>query len=276
MHLSVSREPSKFPNCSHADALRKPVRLLETDPRRGADLLSDISCSTGTPDAGSAAMKPLLLLGLPLLLVLLAATPPGCQGIIIPRCRLVRILRQHGLEGYARKDPRFPTCRPSALTTRHKAAPGVRAPGPVCSWGGGLKGRGPRGVRHLQGQAAAERQVVDRAPRGLASPCLSPHAGVCLAKHESSYNTRAINRNKDGSSDYGIFQLNSKYWCYDGRTPGASNGCRIHCSKFLDDNITDDIKCAKLIAQRARGLTPWVAWKKHCRGKDLRPYVRGC
>ncbi|XP_030403048.1 lysozyme C-like [Gopherus evgoodei] len=152
-------------------------------------------------------MKPLLLLGLPLLLVLLAVMPPGCQGIIIPRCRLVRIFRQQSLEGFVGRK--------------------------VADW-------------------------------------------VCLAKHESSYNTRAINRNKNGSSDYGIFQINSKYWCYDGRTPGASNGCRIHCRKFLDDNITDDIKCAKLIARQARGLTPWVAWRKHCRGKNLRPFVRGC
>ncbi|XP_005312037.1 lysozyme C-like [Chrysemys picta bellii] len=152
-------------------------------------------------------MKPLLLLGLPLLLVLLAATTPGCQGVVIPRCQLVRILRRHGLGGFVRKT--------------------------VADW-------------------------------------------VCLAKHESSYNTRAINRNKDGSTDYGIFQINSKYWCADGRTPGATNGCRIACSKLIDDNITDDIKCAKFIAQQARGLTPWVAWKSRCRGKDLRPYVRGC
>uniref|UniRef100_A0A8C3SDN2 lysozyme n=1 Tax=Chelydra serpentina TaxID=8475 RepID=A0A8C3SDN2_CHESE len=139
-------------------------------------------------------MKPLLLLGPPLLLVLLAAVPPGCRGIIIPRCQLVRILRQHRLEGFVGRT--------------------------VADW-------------------------------------------VCLAKHESSYNTRAINRNKNGSSDYGIFQINSKYWCHDGQTPGASNGCRIPCSKLLDNDIADDIKFSLVLGNR-------------CRGKDLSPYVRGC
>uniref|UniRef100_A0A3Q2P2X7 lysozyme n=1 Tax=Fundulus heteroclitus TaxID=8078 RepID=A0A3Q2P2X7_FUNHE len=39
---------------------------------------------------------------------------------------------------------------------------------------------------------------------------------VCLTQHESNFNTGAINRNTDGSTDYGIFQINSKWWCSDG------------------------------------------------------------
>ena len=53
--------------------------------------------------------------------------------------------------------------------------------------------------------------------------------GVCLAKWESNYNTEAINHNTDGSTDYGIFQINSRYWCDDGRTPGSKNICGIRC-----------------------------------------------
>ncbi|XP_037744158.1 lysozyme C [Chelonia mydas] len=133
--------------------------------------------------------------------------PPGCRGLVVPRCQLVRILRQHGLEGFGRRSG--------------------------ADW-------------------------------------------VCLARPKSCYNTQAVDRNKDGRSDCGIFQINSKYWCYDGRTPGASNGCHMPCSKLLDNNIADDISCAKLNARKARGLMPWVAWKKRCRGKDLKPNVRGC
>nr|XP_048689431.1 LOW QUALITY PROTEIN: lysozyme C-like [Caretta caretta] len=133
---------------------------------------------------------------------------PGCRGPVIPRCQLVRILRQYGLEGFGRRSG--------------------------ADW-------------------------------------------VCLARHKSCYNTKAINCSKNGSSDYGIFQINSKYCGYDGRTLGASNGgCHMPCSKLLDNNIADDIRCAKLNARKARGLMPWVAWKKCCRGKDLKPYVRGC
>ncbi|KAM6985758.1 lysozyme C II-like [Aplochiton taeniatus] len=53
---------------------------------------------------------------------------------------------------------------------------------------------------------------------------------VCLTKWESSYNTDAINHNTDGSTDYGIFQINSRYWCNDGKTPRAKNVCGISCS----------------------------------------------
>lgn len=53
-------------------------------------------------------------------------------------------------------------------------------------------------------------------------------AGVCLSKWESQYNTAAINHNSDGSTDYGIFQINSRWWCNDDRTP-TSNACNINC-----------------------------------------------
>nr|KAF6374484.1 lysozyme [Pipistrellus kuhlii] len=54
---------------------------------------------------------------------------------------------------------------------------------------------------------------------------------MCLARWESSYNTRATNYNPgDRSTDYGIFQINSRYWCNDGKTPRSSNACGISCS----------------------------------------------
>uniref|UniRef100_A0A8C3CHR9 lysozyme n=1 Tax=Cairina moschata TaxID=8855 RepID=A0A8C3CHR9_CAIMO len=130
----------------------------------------------------------------------------GTQGRIIPRCELVKILRNHSFEGFVGKT--------------------------VADW-------------------------------------------VCLVQHQSNYNTHAF-RDEGKSRDYGIFQINSKYWCDDGKTPGTSNTCHINCSKFLDDNIEDDIRCAKIIAKEARGLKRWVAWKKHCKGKKLDSYVKGC
>uniref|UniRef100_A0A8C9B5C1 lysozyme n=1 Tax=Phocoena sinus TaxID=42100 RepID=A0A8C9B5C1_PHOSS len=54
---------------------------------------------------------------------------------------------------------------------------------------------------------------------------------MCLARWESSYNTQATNYNPGSrSTDYGIFQINSRYWCNDGKTPGAHNACRMPCS----------------------------------------------
>ncbi|CAN9504737.1 unnamed protein product [Ophioblennius macclurei] len=98
---------------------------------------------------------------------------------------------------------------------------------------------------------------------------------VCLSQHESSYNTKAINNNSDGSSDYGIFQINSRYWC---KKDGASshNGCNINCSELLTDNPNVAITCAKRVVRDPNGIRAWVAWKSHCANRDLSSYVSGC
>nr|AFM89614.1 lysozyme variant [Callorhinchus milii] len=103
---------------------------------------------------------------------------------------------------------------------------------------------------------------------------------ICMVQHESSYNTRAINENRRQgrvvSTDYGLFQINSRYWCDDGRTPGTSNTCRINCSAFLNDDITDDIRCVKGVVSDPNGMAAWYGWRDHCRGRNLQSYVQGC
>ncbi|XP_068190383.1 lysozyme C-like [Antennarius striatus] len=97
---------------------------------------------------------------------------------------------------------------------------------------------------------------------------------VCLSKWESDYNTRATNYNSDGSTDYGIFQINSRWWCSNG-TP-TSNGCNMKCSELLSDDVSAAINCAKRVARDPNGIRAWVAWRKHCEGRDLSSYVAGC
>ncbi|TFK11321.1 Lysozyme C [Platysternon megacephalum] len=54
---------------------------------------------------------------------------------------------------------------------------------------------------------------------------------VCTARYESDFNTSAMNYNPgDQSTDYGILQINSRWWCNDGKTPRAKNACGIQCS----------------------------------------------
>ncbi|KAL8164156.1 UNVERIFIED_CONTAM: hypothetical protein K2H54_046913 [Gekko kuhli] len=99
---------------------------------------------------------------------------------------------------------------------------------------------------------------------------------VCMAYHESRYNTNVVGPpNTDGSRDYGIFQINGKYWCADGVYP-SKNVCNQPCSSFTNDDITDDIECAKIIVQDPQRMDAWVAWVKHCKGKDLSEWTRGC
>uniref|UniRef100_A0A2K6AXJ2 Lysozyme C n=1 Tax=Macaca nemestrina TaxID=9545 RepID=A0A2K6AXJ2_MACNE len=100
---------------------------------------------------------------------------------------------------------------------------------------------------------------------------------VCLAKWESNYNTQATNYNPgDQSTDYGIFQINSHYWCNNGKTPGAVNACHISCNALLQDNIADAVTCAKRVVSDPQGIRAWVAWRNHCQNRDVSQYVQGC
>ncbi|KAM6474878.1 lysozyme C, milk isozyme-like [Liasis olivaceus] len=99
---------------------------------------------------------------------------------------------------------------------------------------------------------------------------------VCMAYYESKYNSRAVGpKNSNGSRDYGIFQINSRWWCNNNQGTTA-NGCKKSCSAFTNDDITDDIACAKRIVRDPNKMDAWVAWRKYCKGKDLSEWTRGC
>ncbi|KAI5224754.1 Lysozyme C [Manis pentadactyla] len=105
---------------------------------------------------------------------------------------------------------------------------------------------------------------------------ISRENGMCLMKWESNYNTRAINYNHPSkSTDYGIFQINSRYWCEDGKTPRSVNACHIPCSALLKDDITQAVTCAKRVVSE-QGIKAWVAWRSHCQNRDVSKYVRNC
>uniref|UniRef100_A0A670KAF6 Glycosyl hydrolases family 22 (GH22) domain-containing protein n=2 Tax=Podarcis muralis TaxID=64176 RepID=A0A670KAF6_PODMU len=99
---------------------------------------------------------------------------------------------------------------------------------------------------------------------------------VCTAFHESRFDTSAVGPpDSDGNRDYGIFQISSRWWCDNGHRPTA-NVCETSCNAFLNDDITDDIKCAKRIVLDHQGMGAWVAWKEHCKGKDLSEWTKDC
>ncbi|XP_059055429.1 lysozyme-like [Achroia grisella] len=96
---------------------------------------------------------------------------------------------------------------------------------------------------------------------------------VCLVESESSRRTDVVGKpNKDGSRDYGLFQINDRYWCSNTSTAGKD--CNITCSQLLTDDITVASKCAKKIYKRHRFLA-WRGWTKHCQNKPL-PDISNC
>ncbi|XP_072254639.1 lysozyme C, kidney isozyme-like [Pyxicephalus adspersus] len=57
---------------------------------------------------------------------------------------------------------------------------------------------------------------------------------MCMAYYESRYTTNAMYDN-GWSRDYGIFQINSYWWCNDGKTSGAVSACSISCKRLTID-----------------------------------------
>uniref|UniRef100_T1J024 lysozyme n=1 Tax=Strigamia maritima TaxID=126957 RepID=T1J024_STRMM len=97
---------------------------------------------------------------------------------------------------------------------------------------------------------------------------------VCMAEGESGRNTRAIgSMNSDGSKDYGIFQINSKYWCQGEKS--IANICGLQCTELLTDLLDPSTACAKIVYSR-HGFNAWYAWSTKCKYKDLRFYTAGC
>ncbi|XP_036755830.2 lysozyme-like protein 6 [Manis pentadactyla] len=91
---------------------------------------------------------------------------------------------------------------------------------------------------------------------------------LCLAFVESNFNISKVYENTDGSFDYGIFQINSHYWCNDNRSH-SENICRMECQELMSPNLLSTINCAKKIVSGAGGMNNWVNWKLHCSGRPL-------
>ncbi|KAM8709435.1 hypothetical protein ACLKA7_016268 [Drosophila subpalustris] len=95
---------------------------------------------------------------------------------------------------------------------------------------------------------------------------------TCIAQHESSFRTGITGKkNKNGTNDYGIFQINNKFWCQS-ESRRSHNECKISCNDLLTDDIASSVRCARKI-QGKQGWKAWSTWK-FCKG-DL-PSIDSC
>ncbi|KAL5282357.1 LYSC6 family protein [Megaselia abdita] len=101
---------------------------------------------------------------------------------------------------------------------------------------------------------------------------------VCIAKHESEFNTAAVGRlNADGSADHGLFQISDLFWC---SSSGKGKGCGRSCNFYEDSDISDDVECIKLIKSEhdrysGNGFSAWTVYNLHCSG-NTDYYIKGC
>jgi len=58
----------------------------------------------------------------------------------------------------------------------------------------------------------------------------------------------------------GLYRIGTQWWC-DEKKPGG--GCNVKCSDLLDDDITDDVKCATKILE-SHGTNAWVKNDQFC------------
>jgi|UniRef100_A0A6C0CLF9 lipocalin len=82
---------------------------------------------------------------------------------------------------------------------------------------------------------------------------------VCISKYESSYNCDATNKNNDGSTDYGLFQINSYYWC-SGDPNSKYNECGTSCTSLFD--CQKNSNCAYKV-YREQGYSAWYGYQYH-------------
>ncbi|KAJ8687067.1 hypothetical protein QAD02_022861 [Eretmocerus hayati] len=96
---------------------------------------------------------------------------------------------------------------------------------------------------------------------------------LCIMKGESNFDTKKlVGPGHKSSYSHGIFQISSDKWCNRYRPGGI---CNKKCDDFLDDNIQDDIACAKIIVDK-EGFKHWKSWESKCaRGKNL-PNLSSC
>lgn len=82
---------------------------------------------------------------------------------------------------------------------------------------------------------------------------------VCISKYESSYNCDASNKNTDSSTDYGLMQINSYWWC-SGDPMSKYNGCSATCTSLY--NCQANTNCAYIVWKQ-QGYAAWYGYKSH-------------
>lgn len=86
---------------------------------------------------------------------------------------------------------------------------------------------------------------------------------LCAAKYESAYFARALHTNRNGSHDYGLFQINDRYWLDE---------CGVQAEDLYDP--ATNVACAKIVYSH-RGMKSWYGFVKHreeCENYSLDDY----
>lgn len=103
----------------------------------------------------------------------------------------------------------------------------------------------------LAGRRLSEREAATLI-RNAGFPSNQVGRMLCTIKYESNFYERASNKNKNGSTDYGLFQINSIHFG-NGNCPSSSSGLYTAAT---------NAKCAYTIF-KSQGNNAWYGYQKH-------------
>lgn len=99
---------------------------------------------------------------------------------------------------------------------------------------------------------------------------------LCVANMVSNFNMTMQVKREGGQRTVGLFQVASKFICFDKYVPGMRNGrCHELCDAFLDEHLEDDIRCAALI-RHLWGFKYWTGWERKCLYAKVSRFLEGC
>ncbi|KAJ1527377.1 hypothetical protein ONE63_007361 [Megalurothrips usitatus] len=100
---------------------------------------------------------------------------------------------------------------------------------------------------------------------------------MCIAYRESRYDSQHINViNTDGSKDYGLFQINNRWWCTNSESPQPNqNLCNVSCDQVLN-SMDETVKCIKTMYAKSHNTwQPWITYP-FCKKMDMTQFTKGC
>ncbi|XP_062975044.1 lysozyme C-like [Elgaria multicarinata webbii] len=101
---------------------------------------------------------------------------------------------------------------------------------------------------------------------------------MCTVEYTSNFDSGHFKRSSDGYFRYGIFGIIGRQWCYaDNWHEMFFDFCDVTCDALRDDDITDDINCAKTILRFSDAtMDIWEAFRNNCTNTEIRRYDIDC
>lgn len=114
----------------------------------------------------------------------------------------------------------------------------------------------PENVAESEDHLLAGRRLSEREAATLMRSAGFPESSIgkmlCTIKYESNFYERASNKNRNGSADYGLFQINSIHF--------GRSGCASSASGLYD--AAANTRCA-LVIYKSQGINAWYGYQKH-------------